>query len=158
MYDLIEKLIHIQNILEGRGDQVVFPNAIVATHSALPGEPENLGVWWYNLRTKELLYSSTAETHIDREFQEKIPELGRIPNKILANRAGWISGRIGVYQEAIFAFVYSHELNGHMPGPVASELVYKLKKASGQDIEMLTDEDGFNLVYEKKDANANDKN
>lgn len=149
MKELIEKLLKIQNVMEGRGDQIVFPNAIVATHSALPGEPENLGIWWYHIPTKELLYSKTAETHIDREFQEKIPVMGRIPNKLLANRAGWISGRVGIYDGMVFAFVYSHELNGHLPGSIAADLVYQLRYKAHQPIEKLTDEDGFNLVYEQ---------
>jgi hypothetical protein len=146
MKDLIEKLLLIPNVMEGRGDQIIFPNAIVATHSALPGEPDNLGVWWYHLPSKTMLYSATAETHIDREFQEQMPVLGRIPNKILANKAGWISGRVGIYNGIIFAFVYAHELNGSLPGPVAADCIAQLKKASQHNIEHLTDEDGFDLA------------
>ncbi len=148
MNDLLKRLLKSENVLAGRGEKVVFPNAIVMTHSALPGEPANLGIWWYHLPTKKLLFSTQAWAHIDSEFVAQIPELGlarAVPNKLMANRAGWISGRVGNYEELIFVFLYTEELNGHLPGPVAADLIYQLMERSGQNIEALTDADGYAL-------------
>jgi len=150
--DLISKLKHTQNVLAGRGQKIVFPNAITATHSALPGEPANLGIWWYHLPTKKLLFSTKAWAHIDSEFVAQIPELGltrAVPNKLMANRAGWISGRVGNYKALIFVFLYTQELSGHLPGSVAADLIYQLMKRSGQSIEAVTDQDGYALVEAK---------
>jgi len=139
----------IQNVLAGRGQKIVFPNAITATHSALPGEPANLGIWWYHLPTKKLLFSTNAWAHIDSEFVAQIPELGLsrvVSNKLMANHAGWISGRVGNYEALIFVFLYTEELNGHLPGTVAADIICQLMERSGQHIVALTDEDGYALT------------
>ena len=149
MSDLLKRLLKTQNVLAGRGQKIVFPNAITATHSALPGEPANLGIWWYHPPTKKLLFSTQAWAHIDSEFVAQIPELGlarAVPNKLMANRAGWISGRVGNYKALIFVFLYTEELNGHLPGSVAADLIYQLTERSGQNIEALTDADGYALT------------
>jgi len=155
MDELISHLLKLTNVLEARGGQIVFPNAIVATHSALPGEPEHLGVWWYHLPSKRMVYSKDAETHLDSEFRDSVPELyaARIPNKVLANRAGWISGRLG-YDNAknVFAFVYLQELNGHLPGSVAADILQQLRRKSGHSILNLTDEDGYSLAERRGKA------
>lgn len=152
MANLISKLMHVPNVMEKRGEKVVFPNAIVATHSALPGEPDNLGIWWYHLPTKKLLFSTSAWAHIDKEFVEQIPELALtrvVPNKVLANKAGWISGRAGKHENFVFVFLYANELNGRLPGVIAVDIISQLEKASGLSVDHLTDEDGYALTEPK---------
>ena len=85
-------------------------------------------------------------------FRSQIPELAltrAVPNKVLANKSGWISGRIGKYKDLVFVFVYSQELNGGLPGATAADIISKLEKASGLNIDELVDEDGYALTETK---------
>ncbi|MEI7751852.1 MAG: hypothetical protein WCJ71_07145 [Candidatus Omnitrophota bacterium] len=147
---LIDGLMKLQNVIEGRGNKIVFPNAITQTHSALPGEPANLGIWWFHVPSRKLLFSTSAWAHIDSEFVAQIPELGltrAVPNKFLAVKAGWISGRLGLVKDDVFAFLYAEEVaGGVLPGSVAADLLNQLQDRAGRAISFLVDENGMDLV------------
>ena len=116
------------------------------------------GIWWYNVKTKALLYSQTAKSHIDSEFQAQITgetlsikegaEDGSWINKSDALKKGWISGRTGSYGGDWFAFVYTEQLSA-LPLDVRETLLKVLGGKIGNHIRHLTDPAG-NILLEKK--------
>jgi len=144
---LFNRIKKIKNLLEGYGDHIIKPDAVVVTHSTLPSDPDHIGIWWYNLSSKTLVFSKTAESHMEKEFKEKIPELKGQLTKEKAISSGWVSGRLGHDKEKIFAFIYSDEVHGGvLSGDIGVDILRKLSQKIGKPIDYFVDEKGRDLI------------
>jgi len=118
------------------------------------------------VRSKALLYSRTAKSHIAPEFQAQIAEgvppkkdggvKGSWVNKSDALKKGWMSGRTGSYGGDWFAFIYTEQLST-LPREVGETLLKTLGEKVGGCIRYLTDPAG-NILFENYSGNTIDIN
>lgn len=130
--ELCGRLAKVSNILSVRGRRLI-PDARDIAHY---GDVLK-GIWWYALPTREMRYSSTALSHMDEEFD----------GVVLPFSKQWVRGRVGDDRGKLYAFLYKCDFKSSViPGPVAGDMLQKLRERSGLKIGYFVDEKGYSLV------------
>lgn len=129
---LFLKLAKVRNIISFRGRKLV-PDARDIAHY---GDVLK-GIWWYELPSGDMRYSSKSLSHLDDEFSEAVtPFSGQ-----------WVRGRVGDDRGKVYAFLYKCDFKARaIPGTVAGDMLRKLRVKSGLAIRYFVDEKGYSLV------------
>ncbi|OQA50835.1 MAG: hypothetical protein BWY44_01455 [Candidatus Omnitrophica bacterium ADurb.Bin292] len=129
---LFLELTKVRNIISFRGRKLV-PDARDIAHY---GDVLK-GIWWYELPSGEMRYSSKSLSHLDDEFAGVVtPFSGQ-----------WVRGRVGDDRGKVYAFLYKCDFKARaIPGAVAGDMLRKLRVKSGLPIRYFVDEKGYSLV------------
>lgn len=130
--EILEKISKTYNLLEFLGKTVV-PDAMITVH-----RKEGLkGIWWYRPSDGKLEYSEKARSHFDDEFNLADPESRDL-----------VRGRVGMFKGKPYLFIYTHDFSDErVPGSLVADLVTKLERSSGLELDVVVDEEGRDLVH-----------
>ena len=129
--ELSGRLAKVPNILSVRGQRLI-PDARDIAHY---GDVLK-GIWWYQLTTGTMRYSTKSLSHLDDEFAETVEPFSR----------QWVRGRVGDDRGMIYAFLYRCDFKSRViPGSIAVDMLRKLSQRSSLRIRYFVDEKGYSL-------------
>lgn len=107
----------------------------------LSQQKENVvGIWWYQIRTGILEYSSKAKGHLDREYFSLV-DLAKTDKSI-------VRGRIIKIKNVIYCVLFTSNLT-KLQINILLDLKNKLVETMGIGIDFIVDDEG-NLLENKK--------
>lgn len=137
---ILNKIQELSTLVVKDGEKVI-PNAMQISHN----KDVLRGIFWYRLVDGQMVYSSSATSHFDEQFEDIIA----------GNMKGWIRGRVGYADGIYFAFVYVCDLpNESISGRIVADVYRKVLSNSRLDIQYITDEEGYNLIENVKETHG----
>lgn len=130
--EIIEKLKVAGNTVPKITEVVAVPDAIGTVHR----KDGKHSIWWYRIPDGKLEYSETARSHFDDDFDLADPESRKL-----------VRGRIGILPDGrYFVLVYVGDFSGVLMGNVLADLLVKLERVSGLELDVVVDEEGHDLL------------